>query len=133
MIKKITLIYISFLLVTLYGCQYHSDPRQILIESNTFTIVWDPPDFDARTIVYPIEYYRIYYRELGSVGWNMIAFIPGVEETEYRLHYSDFGSGRYEFAVDYIQSNGQASQLHTSGDRTTVPIGGWYIVWLGLE
>ena len=121
------------LLPLIYSCQYTNEPRQILIESDTLTLVWDPPDFDARTFVNPMEFYRIYYRELGYVSWYMIALIPGDEKTEYILHHSDFGNGMYEFAVDCVLSNGQASQLHSSSDHTARPIGGWYILWIGSD
>jgi len=134
MFKKIILISILLLLlVIMYGCQYNNGPQQILITSEKFTLAWDPPNFDTRTIIYTIEFYRVYYRELGQVSWNMLALIPGDEDIEYQLHYSDFGSGMYEFAVDYVQSNGQASSLHASHDHTAIPIGGWYVLWLGLE
>ena len=132
--RKIILISIILSLsFIVYGCHYHSGPRQIVIESDAFTLVWDQPDFDARIIINPIKFYRIYYRELGNTGWDMVALIPGTDETEYEVHYSDFGSGMYEFAVDYVQSDGTVSQLHSSRDHTAIPIGGWYILWLGLE
>ena len=126
-------ILLLLLLPLIYSCQYTNEPQQILIESDTLTLVWDPPDFDARTFVNPMEFYRVYYRELGYVGWNMIALIPSDEKTEYILHHSDFENGMYEFAIDYIQTNGQASEIHTSRDNTARPIGGWYILWIGSD
>ena len=131
--KILILTLIWILLIFIISCQYSNMPQQILIKTDTFTLVWDPPDFDARTIINPIEFYRIYYRELGYVGWNMIAQISGDEKIEYTVHFSDFGNGMYEFAVDYVQYNGQTSQLHSSCDHTAMPIGGWYILWLGLD
>jgi len=131
--KTILISLIISLLFLVHNCQHQSGPRQIVIASDAFTLMWDEPDFDARIIINPIKYYRIYYRKLGDSGWNMVASVPVYDDREYELQYSDFGSGLYEFAVDYIQTDGTVSQLHTSRDHTSEPIGGWYIFWLGLE
>ncbi|MFW6139181.1 MAG: fibronectin type III domain-containing protein [Spirochaetota bacterium] len=131
MFNKIAGISIAaFLLIVLVGCQYTSEPQQVLVTSDTLTLAWGAPDFDARTLIDPIEYYRIYYRESGAGTWQEIAQLPGDEKPEYTLYHEDFGDGRYEFAVDYITVNGQASGMHTSRDHTADPMGGWYVLWM---
>jgi hypothetical protein len=118
-------------LIVINGCHYTSEPQQIVVTSNSLTLAWDPPDFNALVVIYQIDYYRVYYKEYGKSSWTLIGEQPADGKLEYTLQFSDFGAGRYEFAVDYVLSNGRHSLKHSSRDRTTKPRGGWYVLWIG--
>ena len=124
---------IPLLLFAITGCEYSNEPQQILIKSDTVTLRWDQPDLAGQIIINPILYYNLYYREYGQFVWVKIATIESDEKTEYVLYHSDFGNGKYEFAVDYVLSNGKTSMLHSSRDHTANPISGWIMHWIGSD
>jgi len=131
---KIVIITVLLSFVALlFGCEYSSDPQQILVKTESITLAWDPPEFDARKIFKPINSYRVYFKKYGAGGWQMIAEVPADAKMEYTLHHYDFGDGMYEFAVNYILSDMTSSQLHTSHDHTAKPISGWYIWWISSD
>ena len=133
-LKTIFINIFTFILIFLLtGCEFTSDPQQIVAKSNTITLQWDPPDFSGNTSIYSIESYKIYYRIHNADYWLMLDEIPAQTPPTYTLNHDDFGDGMYDFAVKAVNNKGEESSFHTSEDQNTSPFGGWYLLWIKSE
>ena len=135
MAKKIIfiIIFIIIILLFLLGCEISSDPQQIVANSPSITLEWDPPEFSGYSSAYPISSYKIYYRVHNAKYWFLIDEIPAEPSLSYTLDHDDFGDGMYDFAVKAVNSKGEESALHTSEDQNSSPFGGWYLLWIKSE
>ncbi len=99
----------------------------IAVTSDSFTVVWNPPEDPDTGNPLAVDGYRFYYREHGTYQWTHLAD-TGATVTEYTVTTADIPYGEYDFAVSSV-SSGEESELHTSYDDTAVPSYGWYIDW----
>ena len=108
-----------------------SGPIEIVIKSDRLLLEWDPPS-SAGLAADPANY-RIYHREPGSSGWNLLADISATNEPSFHIGTDILAYGRYEFAVSAVDIDKHASTLHTSIDHTAYPTTGWYVNWIGSK
>ncbi|MFW5714766.1 MAG: fibronectin type III domain-containing protein [bacterium] len=99
----------------------------IAVTSDSFTVVWNPPEDPDTGDPLAVDGYRFYYREHGTYQWTHLAD-TGARVTEYTVTTAEIPYGEYDFAVSSV-SSGEESELHTSYDDTAVPTYGWYIDW----
>lgn len=105
------------------------DATPITITSKTITLQWDPPPGSPPFGPLSVSFYRVYYRDHGSANWAYWAQVPSSEDPQCVLKHSDFGDGRYDFAVAAVDTLGAESPLHGSLDTSAFPFGGWYVIW----
>jgi len=94
------------------------------LTGTNFTIAWDSDNPS-------VDFYRIYYREVGSFNWYLLGSTASGAVLEFSIDQTMLAFGQYELAVSSV-SGVQESQLHTSMDDTALPATGWYVNWGGL-
>ncbi len=119
---SLLLILICFYFI---NCQYSSEPHQIISNTESIVLEWDPPQTDIL-----VKSYKIYYRQKDTFYWIFLDEITAYENPRYVVYHSDLGNGFYDFAVSAVNKSGQSSVLHTSRDQNADPINGWYLFWV---
>ena len=109
----------------LFSCQYSSEPHQIISNTESIVLAWDPPQTDIL-----VDTYKIYYRKNDTFNWVFLDEIQANENPRYVIYHSDLGNGFYDFAVSAVNKSGQSSVLHTSRDQNADPLNGWYLFWV---
>ena len=103
---------------------------QIVHKSPRLTLAWDPPLTDSPNRPTEVASYVIYYREHGTIGWQLLDEIPANENPQYTVDHKQLGDGLYDFAIRAIAVGGDSSPLHSSLDSSADPISGWYVFWV---
>ncbi len=124
-IKLSIMVSIILLCIYFYGCQYTSEPHQIISNTESIVLAWDPPQTDIL-----VKSYKIYYRKNDTFDWVLLDVITASENPRYVVYHSDLGNGFYDFAVSAVNKHGQDSILHTSRDQNADPLNGWYLFWV---
>ena len=135
---KRSLQFVSLLLCFVFaplveGCKlplsgYTNGPLGIPVLSESFIVEWDYPEDQIGTLPSSIDHFNVYYRYLDEDEWFYLASTTGPETrvTTWLSHFR--GSGDYLISVEGIKNNGNATDLITSIDFDSQPLGGWYII-----
>ncbi len=100
-IKLLLLAFLILFCIIIIGCQYSSDPVQIISRAESITLEWALPQMDIF-----VESYIIYYRKNNATPWILVDEIPSGENPRYKIYHSDFGNGFYDFAVRSVNKGG---------------------------
>jgi hypothetical protein len=112
-----------------------SMPKAVMIQvhGNALTLAWDPPALVADSLPSRVVAYYLYYRELSSSQWVLLAEIPAVQSVQYTVMHERLGDGMFVFGVRSLCANEDLSAMHSSLDWNANPIAGWYIWWMKNE
>ena len=102
----------------------------IIVRSRTIVLQWDPPAANVPSGPLAVAWYYVYFRQHGGSHWYFCGQVAPSENPQIVLQHSDFGDGRYDFAVSAVSGMGGESPLHTCSDFLASPVGGWYVAWL---
>jgi len=128
--KKVYGIVLILLLFLIQSCTWMEfESTQIVVQSDTIQLEWDPPEVKNFDEGFIILYYRVYYRIHEMENWVLLDIIPAQDHPKYKIHHSELGNGSYDFAVRAVSAKSSYSSLHSSLDLTADPLGGWYVVW----
>lgn len=123
------------LIGVLTGCDLLTDgvaSMPIEITSDRVHLAWDPPpefsENDIGLYDFGAGQYNVFVRQHGVQSWDHLATVEG-DKTSLIIEQSELPYGSYEFAVEYIDANGERSDLHASTDTDAWPVGGWFVVW----
>ncbi len=94
----------------------------IAIFSDTITLEWDQP--------FAVSAYRLYYSPHNAGRWHRLGELPASDHPAFVVHHDDVGDGDFDFGVSSVNNLGVESQLHTSCDFSSFPVGGWHVRWL---
>ena len=98
----------------------------IVLQSDHFTLAWDPPVEGASEIVEYNIYYRLHEESVGA--WTFLDSISG-DITSYLVTTAVLNYGIYDFAVTSKDAGGNQSEIHSSLDSNASPTDGWYLDW----
>ncbi len=100
------------------------EPLMVNVYGPEFMLAWDAPNGSE------VQFYRLYYRERGAIEWSELGS-SDTEELSFEVNSDTLpaGYGHYEFAVQSVDSEGTASEYHTSVSETAQPSTGWYVHW----
>ena len=132
MIHKKVIVLITILLLS--SCKfftYTDAPVEIQVKAERFTIAWDEPAPETSTTQNEIKTYKLYYRHYKSN--EEFILLDEMRNLEYTVTREKIDYGKYEFAVCFVDQNGNESPYHISTDRTADPITGWYLNWIGTK
>jgi hypothetical protein len=101
----------------------------IEVRTKRITLEWDPPPAAFSALPSAVSQYYVYFCTHGSRAWHLIGCVTSSENPSIELDHSDFGNGRFDFAVIVENYEGGESRLHSSMDANARPFGGWYINW----
>lgn len=94
----------------------------IRVSDPSFTLAWDAS-------VDPVSSYTVHYRTHGEADWNLLGETGSGDILEFTVDETLLAYGEYDFAVQAVYSDGQASTYHTSLDGDAEPTSGWYLDW----
>ena len=94
----------------------------IQVFSETITLEWNPTP--------AVSAYRLYYSSHDAGRWRRIGDLPASDHPVFIVHHDDVGNGDFDFGVSSVNNLGIESQLHTSNDFSSLPVGGWHVRWL---
>jgi len=94
----------------------------ITVYSDTITLEWDPPP--------AVSLFRLYYSRHNTDRWYPLGELPASDDPVFVVHHDDVGDGDFDFGVSSVSSQGVESQLHTSYDFSSSPVGGWHVRWV---
>lgn len=103
---------------------------EILVQSETWTLAWDPPVFEGSSAESELESYRVFYRVRGLSSWTLLSEIEADTSLSLKITPEELDYGYYEFAVSAVDQSGIESPLHESTDFTADPPTGWYVNWI---
>lgn len=116
---------------------HRSEPVEILVRGDSFTLRWDPPIGTTASSRYRVTGYELYYRphsgNPGQLQWQALAEIAGPAPLTHRITREMLGPGKYDFAVRSVYDGGAVSDYHASTDYSADPPSGWYVTWIGGE
>jgi hypothetical protein len=113
------------------GCSFPaSGILPLVVNTNTLTLEWDPPSFSFDAGPSSLSMYYVYFRRHGSTHWYFCAQAPASSSPQCVLRHSNFGDGSYDFAVSAVSESGGESGLADSQDASTIPVGGWFVIWI---
>jgi hypothetical protein len=99
-----------------------SDSLPITVYSDTITLEWDPAPAAST--------FRLYYSRHDTNRWYRLGEVPAANQLSFVVHHDDVGDGDFDFGVSSVSSQGVESQLHTSYDFSSSPVGGWHVRWV---
>lgn len=94
----------------------------IAVFTDTITLEWDPST--------AVSAYRLYYSPHNAGRWHRLGELEARDHPAFVVHHEDVGDGEFDFGVTSVNRFGVESQLHTSYDFTSSPIGGWHVRWV---
>jgi hypothetical protein len=105
------------------------DEYSITATSPVIKLEWDPPPniFSAPQLA--ISGFSVYIRTHGTEQWRLIGSVSASENPSIALNHADYGNGWYDFAVSVIYGTRGQSEMHSSLDATSRPLGGWFLKW----
>jgi len=129
---KITLLFLFVLTFSsscraLFGTE--AGPMEVFISGDYFMIAWD---HRSAEYVYEEEntsYFKVYYREHGTLKWKFLSDYPHEEEPQFLISRNLLNFGVYDFGVSYVNKKGFESPMHSSLEVTASPVVGWYVNW----
>lgn len=95
------------------------DVEVMTISGPTFTLAWDSGE--------ETHSYRVYSREQGASGWQLLA--DDITEPQLTVNEGDLPYGTYEFAVRSVSGDGLVSDPHHSFDESAAPEP-WVLRWV---
>lgn len=107
-------------------------PKQIIIESDSFTLAWDPPELIGSTGS-EAQKYNVYYRTHNTPDWQFLVSLEATGQPELLVNENLLEFGIYDFAVSYVDSGNTESELHSSLDSSAYPPAGWFVNWIGPQ
>lgn len=104
--------------------------NEVSLKSDTLQLLWDPPASTPTGTT--AESYEVFFRVHASLdsGWSPLASgADAISQPPLLVLRSETGTGKFDFAVRAVFSDGEKSDFQSSLDPTTYNPGGWFLSW----
>ena len=106
-----------------------SDSTELLIRDSSFTLEWSYDTTSLSQFEMSTHLFNIYAKEKPLGSWMLLDTKNVYEDFSYRIDRDILNPGKYVFAVSIFDGT-KESELHSSEDSDTIPVGGWFINWI---